>query len=245
MRHAMTTLLVFSLFSLGACASSDNAKDGSPGQDLGEPSTYQDAIDAPPSALDPALRNALSYMGNEERLAYDVYNALYEKWGTRQFTNIATKSEYRHIEAVQDLVKKYQLSDANSFSNIDKTPLGYHNTRIKDMEAGTYDIEKIQGLYDALIAIGDKSEIDALQVGCIIEVVDINDLDEYVELAEASNAPDVLDVFEFLRDGSYNHYWAFDRGLKKKGIANGCCALGVVDGTDYCHPEYPKNENGM
>jgi len=46
-----------------------------------------------------------------------------------------------------------------------------------------------------------------------------------------------LDVFNFLRDGSYKHYWAFDKGLKNMGIDNGCCSLG----TNYCHPEYPQN----
>jgi hypothetical protein len=41
-----------------------------------------------------------------------------------------------------------------------------------------------------------------------------NNLDKYILLAEQSNASDVITVFNFLRDGSYNHYWAFDEGLK-------------------------------
>ncbi|RUM71256.1 MAG: hypothetical protein DSZ09_03250 [Sulfurovum sp.] len=58
-------------------------------------------------------------------------------------------------------------------------------------------------------------------------------------MAKNSNAQDVEDIFDFLRKGSYNHYWAFDRALKNKGVAEGCCTLG----TEYCHPEYPKNGN--
>ena len=47
----------------------------------------------------------------------------------------------------------------------------------------------------------------------------------------------MIDVFNFLRDGSYNHYWAFDKGLKNKGVSTGCCTW-----TELCHTEYPQNE---
>jgi len=200
------------------------------------PSEVKAALDAPNSVLSEELANTISYMGNEERLAYDVYNRLYSEWGTKQFTNIATKSEYKHITAVQQLVQKYKMSDDINFTNVDLPALGYMNTPIENMQAGTYDIAKIQKLYDDLISQGSTSEIEALNVGCIVEVVDVNDLNEYITLAENSNAQDVVDVFNFLRDGSYNHYWAFDKGLKKRGILDGCCTLGG----EYCHPEYPQ-----
>jgi hypothetical protein len=58
--------------------------------------------------------------------------------------------------------------------------------------------------------------------------------------ATTSNASDVLVVFDFLREGSYKHYWAFDNGLKNMGVSDGCCSLG----TTYCHPEYPQSESG-
>ncbi|MEA1879525.1 MAG: DUF2202 domain-containing protein [Campylobacterota bacterium] len=193
-----------------------------------------------PSGLSEELVNTLSYMGNEERLAYDVYNRLYKEWGIKTFTNIANKSEIKHIEAVQDLIQKYKLNDLNHFTNVDLPALGYMNTAVEDMEAGTYDISKIQRLYDDLVSMGSRSEIDALKVGCIVEVVDINDLDEYIHLAEASNASDVVDTFTFLRKGSYNHYWSFDKALKQRGVTDGCCKLGTIDGVNYCHPEYPS-----
>ena len=78
----------------------------------GLPQVVQQAISAPTSSLSQELTNTLSYMGNEERLAYDVYNYLYEEFGTIQFTNIATNSEYKHITAVQALVQKYNLDDS-------------------------------------------------------------------------------------------------------------------------------------
>lgn len=202
------------------------------------PTEVEVAIDAPVSKLSQELTDTLAYMGNEERLAYDVYNALYEQYGTEQFTKIATNGEYKHITAVQELIQKYKLSDDVSFTNIDLPALGYMNTNIEDMEAGTYDIAAIQKLYDDLVAQGSTSEIDALKVGCIIEVVDVNDLNHDIALAESEGATDIVTVFNFLRDGSYNHYWSFDKGLKNQGIADGCCSLG----TDYCHPEYPNSK---
>ena len=222
---------------MSGCGSSDKGNGNSTtteGNDL--PVNVQTALNSPKSILSQELENTISYMGNEERLAYDVYNRLYSEWGTKQFTNIATKSEYKHITAVQQLVQKYKMSDDINFTNVDLPALGYMNTPIENMQAGTYDIAKIQKLYDDLISQGSTSEVEALKVGCIVEVVDVNELDEYIALAEESNAQDVIDVFNFLRDGSYNHYWAFDKGLKNRGIVDGCCTLG----TEYCHPEYPQ-----
>ncbi len=201
------------------------------------PTEVQSAIDSTPSTLSQELTNTLSYMGNEERLAYDVYNRLYKEWGTKQFTNIATKSEYKHIESVQKLIQKYKLNDKTQFTNIDKTPLSYINSKIEDMQAGIYDISKVQTLYDDLVSSGLNSQEEALKVGCTIEVVDIDDLDKYIKIAEDSNAQDVITVFNFLRDGSYKHYWAFDKGLKKIGFNDGCCTW-----SQLCHTEYPQNK---
>ncbi len=199
------------------------------------------STEAPSEKLSQELINTLAYMGNEERLAYDVYNALYEQYpNVKQFTNIATNGEYQHITLVQELIQKYKLNDDVNFTNIDLPTLGYIDTSIEDMEAGTYDIAAIQQLYDDLVAQGSTSEIDALKVGCIIEVVDVNDLNHDIALAQSENATEIVSVFETLRAGSYNHYWAFDKGLKNKGVSTGCCALGVIDGVNYCQPDYPQ-----
>jgi len=203
--------------------------------------SVQSALDAPKSNLTQEAKDTLSFMGNEERLAYDVYLELYSKWGSKQFYNIATKSEYKHIKAVQDLVKKYGFTD-NDFSNVDLNPLGLRDKNIESMPKGNYDISHIQDLYNSLIAKGEQSKVDALQVGCMVEVVDVNDLNEKIDIAKASNASDLVTVFEFLRQGSYNHYWAFDKGLKNEGISDGCCSLG----SEYCKTpeEYPSNKGG-
>jgi len=207
------------------------------------PPAVIEAILTPMSVLTQEAKNTLSYMGNEERLAYDVYMKLYESYPLQQFINIATNGETPHIQAVQLLIQKY-ISSYDEFTNIDLPELGYKETEVEDMQGGIYDISAIQNLYDALMAKGLQSQQDALEVACMVEVTDIYDLDHDIAIAEASNAADVVTTFEFLRDGSYSHYWAFDSGLKSMGITEGCCVLGTIDGVNYCHNEYPQNQNG-
>lgn len=195
-------------------------------------------VEAEFGSISQELLNTLSHMGNEERLAYDIYNALYAIHPTaNQLNNIATNGEKSHIESVQALVRKY-VTDYNSFSNVDLPELGYRDTAVVDMDAGVYDISAIQDLYDALLIKGIQSKQDALEVGCMVEVIDINDLTEYIELAEQSNADDIVSTFTGLRNGSYSHYNTFDTALKNMGVATGCCSLGTIDGVDFCQT-YP------
>ena len=238
LKSALALSAVLVLVSCGSSSNSTEAEHGEGAENTEIPTNVQNAIDSTTSTLSEELANTLSYMGNEERLAYDVYNRLYAEWGTKQFTNIASKSEIKHIQSVQKLVQKYKMDDQASFTNVDLPALGYMYTPVESMKAGTYDISKIQRLYDDLIAVGVASEVEALKVGCTVEVVDITDLDEYIGIAEQSNASDVVEVFDYLRKGSYNHYWAFDKGLKNKGVSDGCCTW-----NELCHPEYPQNEN--
>ena len=167
------------------------------------------------------LKDALSYMYDEERLAKELYLSINQTQPLKQLYNIATQSESKHIDAVNELAKEYGIPTLPQIT-------------------GVYEHDEIQALYDKLYAKGISSKKDALEVGCMVEVVDINDLNKYVKEAESSNQKDVLDAFNFLRRGSYNHYWAFDNGLKALGITEGCCSLGDT----YCHTEYPKKEHG-
>ncbi len=203
------------------------------------PSSVQEALLTPLSTLTQEAKDTLSYMINEERLAYDVYNKLFESYPAQTTLNtIASKSEYTHISIVQLLAKKY-ITTPDEFTNTDLPAVNY-DTNITDMEAGKYDISEIQDLYDALVEKGTASEQNALEVACMVEVTDINDLLEQIEIAKDSNASDIVTSFEFLRDGSYTHYWAFDRALKAMGVTEGCCVLGTLDDVNYCHDDYPQ-----
>jgi len=202
-----------------------------------------DANAYPKSILTQEVKDALAYMGNEERLAYDVYMNLYDHYiangiEIKQLLNISQNAETKHIDIVQQLVRKYQLAE-DELSDV-SDPVADNTVTQSDMPRGVYDIVKIQELYDALYDKGVDSKKDALEVGCMVEVVDVTDLDEYIQLAQTSEAIDVVDAFNILRDGSYNHYWAFNEGLRNIGVSEGCCSLGDT----YCHPEYPQNEKG-
>jgi len=205
--------------------------DGEPSSGL--PSEVQDAIDTPQSTLSQELKDSITYMYSEEGLAHDVYTNIYKIQAVKQLQNIATKSEVKHIDAVNQIAIKYDLN----ITQYPDTDVPYSKEGIS---SGVYPVEPIQELYTLLYDKGIQSKQDALEVGCMVEVVDIDDLDAYIVQAEASNAQDVLDVFNFLRNGSYTHYWAFDEGLRNMGISNGCCSVPDYDGHNFCHPEYPK-----
>jgi len=200
-----------------------------------------DISNYPMSTLTPELEETIAYMGNEERLAYDVYMNLYSYHIARgeeikQLYNISTKSESQHIDIVQSIVQRYTLNGATIITS----PVADSSVTLAEMPSGEYGIPQIQALYDELYAKGTTSKQAALEAGCVVEVTDVNDLNADIALAVEAGAEDIQAAYNVLRDGSYTHYWAFDRGLKNIGITDGCCALG----SDYCHPEYPQYSRG-
>lgn len=137
---------------------------------------------------------ALLYMLEEEKLAHDVYERLYELWGLGSFQNIS-QSEQTHMNAVLTLIDRYSLS--NPASN----------------EPGVFTNPDLQALYDELIQQGSNSLAEALKVGAAIEEIDILDLEE--RLAETDNA-DIQQVFNSLINGSKNHLRAFVSTLERQ-----------------------------
>ncbi len=138
-------------------------------------------------------RNFLIQMREEEKLARDVYEHLYEKWGMRIFNNIYF-SEQKHMDAIEVILKKYNIPD----------PV------ISD-EPGIFNSNDIKELYSELTAKGDISLSNALIVGATIEDLDIFDLQE--ALLKSDNL-DILFVFGNLKKGSENHIRAFTSQLK-------------------------------
>ncbi|WP_457596256.1 DUF2202 domain-containing protein [Hydrogenimonas sp.] len=199
----------------------------------------QNVIDAalalPESNLTDDQKYTLAYMWNEEKLAKDIYLALNELYPSNTFYNIATRSETTHEAAVQALVEKYDLNITNL---VDYT-VAYSQEELEALQPGEYAVPEVQELYDTLYAKGQQSLQDALEVGCMVEVTDVEDLDRDIETAQG--AEDLVLVYGFLRSGSYNHYWAFDRALKNMGVAEGCCVLG----DEYCKTpeEFPATNN--
>jgi hypothetical protein len=177
---------------------------------------------------------SLAYMWHEEKLAKEIYLELNKVHPSEQLVNIANNAEVKHIEYVQNLVEWYDIN----VTNIADYEINYSANELDSMGVGLFALPEIQSLYDMLYDKGITSPQDTLEVGCMVEVTDVNDLDKYI--VEAGDNMALVDTFNILRDGSYNHYWSFDKGLKNMGITDGCCSLGI----EYCHTEYPQNENG-
>lgn len=138
--------------------------------------------------------DALLYMREEEKLARDVYTALYDRWGLTIFYNIAL-SEQTHMDAIKSLLTRYKLTDPAQ-------------------DPGVFTNTDIQALYNALIAQGageDATVVDALQVGVIIENTDIYDL---VAALRVTVHKDTKRVFENLMAASNNHLDAFKSNLQ-------------------------------
>lgn len=140
--------------------------------------------------------NALLFMLEEEKLARDTYMYLDELWGINQFANIKL-SEQSHMNAVANLLIQYK---------IDYTVL----------PDGEFINEELQDFYNQFVEKGQIDRVNALEVGAIIEDLDIVDLENYIK---ATSNVDIKMVFESLQCGSCNHLRSFVRGLENSGAS--------------------------
>jgi len=134
----------------------------------------------------------LLYIREEEKLALDIYQALFSKWRMRIFYNIAV-SEKRHFDAIGTLITRYELPDPAQAT------------------AGVFTNPDLQKLYDELLAKGNLSLLDALQVGVLIEETDIDDLKAAIAVTDNR---DLLTVYGNLMNGSLNHLSAFNSHIE-------------------------------
>jgi hypothetical protein len=143
----------------------------------------------------------LLFIREEEKMARDVYITFSLKYDQVSiFENIA-QSEQRHMDAVKNLIDKYNLID----------PVG-------NKDIGVFENADIQDLYDYLVSHGEESLENALSVGRYIEEYDIVDIRQHI--GETDNS-DLIQVYENLLEGSYNHLRAFVDVLEQHdGIYN-------------------------
>ena len=147
-------------------------------------------INIPTSELSSEEAAALLFMREEEKLARDVYNAMYSTWKLPIFQKIAA-SEQTHMDQIGMLIVRYNLTDPA------KTE-------------GAFTNANLQALYTKLVAQGNQSIGAALKVGGAIEEIDIKDL--LSSQANTDNA-DIQQVYSNLTNASYNHLNAFARNL--------------------------------
>lgn len=150
-------------------------------------------INIPTSELSSEEAAALLFMREEEKLARDVYNAMYSTWKLPIFQKIAS-SEQAHMDQIGMLIVRYNLTDPAQ-------------------TVGVFTNANLQALYTKLVSQGNQSISAALKVGGAIEEIDIKDL--LSSQANTNNA-DVQQVYSNLTNASYNHLNAFARNLSNQ-----------------------------
>jgi len=138
--------------------------------------------------------DGLLLMREEEKLARDVYLALYDIHGLNIFNNISS-SEQTHTDAVLALLERYRLAD----------PVGENAT-------GVFENVDLQQLHDALVAQGTNSLLEAFYVGAEIEELDIADIETLK--AQVVDNEDIVLVYDNLLKGSRNHLRSFHRQIE-------------------------------
>jgi hypothetical protein len=140
---------------------------------------------------------SLQFMREEEKLARDVYLTLYDVYGLRPFSNIAS-SEQKHTDAIATLMDAYEIADP-----------------VTEDIRGEFLNEFLAVTYLELVDKGSIDVIEALKVGALIEELDI------LDLREASNIithPSILGVYASLEKGSRNHLRSYYANLINRGV---------------------------
>jgi hypothetical protein len=140
---------------------------------------------------------SLIHMREEEKLARDVYIAMFNKYGLRIFENISS-SEQTHTDAILQLLTKYAIKD----------PVGVN-------AVGVFTDPGLQALYTSLVNAGNVSILEAYKVGATIEDLDLYDLK--VDLLKVDNQ-DIILVYQMLSKGSRNHMRNYFSSLKFLGF---------------------------
>jgi len=183
------TWILLSLLAVSAVPVWAQRGAGQANQGRNDPATCPNA--AALAALQPLSQEEaawLVYMREEEKLARDVYLALYERWELAVFYQIA-QSEQRHFDAIGNAIERYDVPDPAA-----------------DETAGVFSTSKFQTMYANLVSQGSASIPEALLVGGAIEELDIIDLEEALGVTDNT---DIVRVYTNLLLGSQNHLRAF------------------------------------
>lgn len=150
----------------------------------------------PTETLEVEEKERILFIREEEKLAYDVYQAMFDIYGVKIFQNIPN-SELSHMEAILVIINKYQLVDP-----MDNNP------------RGVFANADLQNLYNSLVSQGNRNILSAYQVGAKIEELDIFDLNKSIAV---TNNQDIKLVYDFLNKGSRNHLRSFFKNLTNAG----------------------------
>ena len=181
--------------------------------DAVEPTSSDDA-----ATLDFYEKTHLIFMCEEEKLARDVYITLGTKYPDSAIFGRIDDSEERHKCAVADMLEKYQIPNPSTNDNVGV---------FTGEDYGWYFTEK----YNALVAKGSISALDALYVGAFIEELDMLDINQCPKvIVEADNGindvsecgkvytdnADILRLYSSLLEGSESHLRAYVSNIEKQ-----------------------------
>lgn len=146
------------------------------------------AAAVPSGTLTADQKAELAFMAQEEKLAGDVYDALYAATGDSRFQRIAA-SEDNHLAALRTFMARYGIADPTAGA-----------------ATGQFADKELQALYTSLLAQGRTSLASALEVGRTVERKDIADL---ADAMKGLTAADVKAVYAHLLRASQQHLSAF------------------------------------
>lgn len=108
-----------------------------------------------------------------EKVGRDYYSTMYEKWDLLAFRNLS-KSEERHMECIQLLLKEYNLD----LASLDKKSEFTH--------------EELGSLYADLLNSGNESVNQAIKAGAYLEERNIQNLKLLIKSSEDEETTDAL-----------------------------------------------------
>ena len=140
-------------------------------------------------------KDMLFYIYQEEKVARDVYMTLGNIYTNETTFASIQISEQRHMDSARGLCEKYGVSTED----------------VDEENVGSFVLPVLQELYDTCVGEGENSLLDALKVGELIEVTDIEDL----EHAAVGMPADVVSVYDSLKEGSLSHLDAFQAAISR------------------------------
>ena len=147
----------------------------------------------PTTIMSEDQKDMLFFIYQGKKVARDVYITLGKTYKNENTFVLMQFTEQRHVDSARELCDRY----------------GVETSHVDEDTVGKFESLLLQTLYDACIKRGEKSLLDALEVGKFIEVTDIEDLEQ----ASVGMPSDVVEVYENLKKRHIKHLGAFQAAL--------------------------------
>ena len=155
---------------------------------------FMACVNMPKEDLNDAEKEWMNKMALEEKMAYDFYYMMFNKWNMPAFERIMN-AELNHKTLMVKMLEKYGMDNP-----------------VNDQLIGQYDDKTLQDLYNDLFSRGNTSLKDAFIAAAELEELDYLDLQKALEAAD--NA-DLRVAFTNLQRGTTHHLNAMVMQLKR------------------------------